>query len=594
MPRSMTARFFSLLIAFIVAGSGSGAPSLAAQNTSAEGLEIMFGARIPMRDGVLLNATIYFPAGPRTPRPVIFAMTPYMTDGYHRHVLPAARRGYVMAVVDTRGRGGSGGVFEPFAVDAKDGYDAIAWLAKQPWSNGKIGMMGGSYGGSNQWAIAKEFPPNLVAIAPTASAYLGVDVPHLGGMSRPYWLQWMTFVSAQVTHPNLFGDQAFWQSRFRALYLDHVPFAALDSVAGNPSATFQRWIDHPTLDGYWSAMSPSPEQLARLDLPIFTRTGIYDADQIGALEHYRRHMRYGSPAAKAKHVLMIGPWDHGGTRTPQTSFGGLSFDSASVFSMGDLEADWYDWVIKGGPRPATLPKRVAYYVTGAEQWKHADSLEAIGANPTTFYLASSGNAAGSIARSGSLTRQQPQPSAADRWRYDPLDTAPGRDERAAPNLSDPRYATELGGRGAIYHTPVFDDETEISGFAKLTLWLTASVRDTDLHAALYEITREGKSILLTEGQLRTRFREGLDRERPLTPGTPARIVIDNFRFTSRRLAAGSRVRLLVQSPNSIHFQRNYNGGGDVSRETRQDAKIAEIQLHHEPERWSLLELPIAR
>ncbi|MHB1328670.1 MAG: CocE/NonD family hydrolase, partial [Gemmatimonadales bacterium] len=475
MQRSMLARFLAVVFAFVLTGVVDGGSALTAQPTSAGNLEISFGVKIPMRDGVELNSTIFFPPGPRTPRPVIFAMTPYMADGYHRHVLPAARRGYVMAVVDVRGRGGSGGVFEPFAVDAKDGYDAIAWLAKQPWSNGKIGMMGGSYGGFNQWSIAKEFPPALVTIAPTASAFLGVDVPHLGGMNRPYWAQWITFVSARVTHPNLFGDQEFWQNRFRALYLNHVPYAALDSVAGNPSPAFQRWIDHPTLDSYWSSMAPSDAQLARLNIPIFTRTGIYDGDQIGALEHYRRHMRYGSAEAKAKHVLMIGPWDHAGTRTPQVSFGGLSFDSASVFSMGDLEADWYDWVIKGGPRPARLPKRVTYYVTGAEEWKHADNLEDIGANPTTFYLTSAGNAAGSVTQSGSLTPQQPAATAADRWRYDPLDIGPGREERAAPDLASARFANELGGRGAIYHTTPFDRPTEISGFAKLTLWLTASV-----------------------------------------------------------------------------------------------------------------------
>src|SRR5690606_16667183 len=134
--RSMLARFLAVVFAFVLTGVVDGGSALTAQPTSAGNLEISFGVKIPMRDGVELNSTIFFPPGPRTPRPVIFAMTPYMADGYHRHVLPAARRGYVMAVVDVRGRGGSGGVFEPFAVDAKDGYDAIAWLAKQPWSNG--------------------------------------------------------------------------------------------------------------------------------------------------------------------------------------------------------------------------------------------------------------------------------------------------------------------------------------------------------------------------------------------------------------------------------------------------------------------------
>src|SRR5689334_22887120 len=98
---------------------------------SAAGIDIRFGQKIPLRDGVKLNATVYVPRGGETQRPIILAMTPYIADGYHTFVLPAARRGYIVAVVDVRGRGSSGGDFDPFAQEARDGYDTIEWLARQ-------------------------------------------------------------------------------------------------------------------------------------------------------------------------------------------------------------------------------------------------------------------------------------------------------------------------------------------------------------------------------------------------------------------------------------------------------------------------------
>src|SRR5262249_43650493 len=178
-------------------------------------------------------------------------------------------------------------------------------------------------------------------------------------------------------------------------------------------------------DEFWTRMAGSPEQLSRLTLPILSRTGMYDGDQIGAMEHYRNHMRYGSAEAKAKHYLMIGPWDHAGTRTPQKKFGGLSFSDASIFDMGELEADWYDWTMKGGQKPARLVKRVVYYVTGAEVWKSADDLDDIGRNPTTLYLTSSGKSANDLFHSGNLVTTAIA-SPGDQWIDDPLDVAPGR------------------------------------------------------------------------------------------------------------------------------------------------------------------------
>src|SRR5206468_2376223 len=149
---------------------------------------------------------------------------------------------------------------------------------------------------------------------------------------------------------------------------------------------------HPTYDGFWKAMVPTPEQYARIDLPILTITGHFDGDQTGALTYYRAHQRYASKETRDRHYLIIGPWDHAGTRTPRRETSGLTFAEASVLDLNALHKEWYDWTMKDGPRPKFLEKKVAYYVTGPdEQWKRADSLESIGAERRTFYLTSDGS-----------------------------------------------------------------------------------------------------------------------------------------------------------------------------------------------------------
>ncbi len=567
-------------------------PDTHAQATAA-GLDIRLGLKVPLRDGVRLNATLYLPKDLGAAAPVILAMTPYIADRYHNFVTPLAKRGYVVAVVDVRGRGSSEGVFDPFAQEAKDGYDTVEWIAQQPWSNGKVAMMGGSYGGFNQWSIVKEFPPHLTTIAPTASAHLGIDFPNDGGIGSRYQMAWISFTTGKTGNGNLFGDGAYWAAKYREMYRKHLPYAVLDSVVGNPSASFKKWLGHRGYDAYWAAMAPSPEQLAKIAVPIFTRTGIYDGDQIGAMEHYRNHMTHGNAEAKAKHYLMIGPWDHAGTRVPQKTFGGLSFGDASMVDMGELEASWYDWTMRGGPQPPLLKKRVAYYLTGAETWKYADDLDEIGRNPSRYFLTSAGRGATDVYNSGLLTDRPPAASAADEWSYDPLDTKPGENEPDdPPDYADPRYALNLDGRGVVYHTAPFGRDVEISGFPKLTLWLTMDVPDTDLFAGLYEITTEGKSILVDDVQLRTRYRNGRDREEMITPGRPTKIELTGWRFMSRLVKKGSRLRLLIQSPNTIHLEKNYNSGGAVAWETAKDARTAHIKLHHEAERWSVLELPV--
>src|SRR6266581_2666191 len=573
--------------------------TVAQQKPAAEepGIDMQWGVKIPARDGAKLNATVFTPHGQKERLPVIFTFTPYIGDSYTDRAVYFAKHGYVYALVDVRGRGNSGGEFEPFVNEGKDGYDVVEWLAKQPYCNGKVTMWGGSYAGFDQWTVLKEFPPHLATIVPAAAAHPGVDFPFQYNIFGTYEMQWLTFTSGVTGNSNLFGSSSFWASNAREMYMAHSAFQSYDKLVGNPSAVFQKWLAHPVPDAYYDAMVPSPEQYKKISLPILTITGHYDGDQPGAFTYYKRHMQYGTPEAKAQHYLIIGPWDHAGTRTPKAEVGGLKFGAASVLDLNKLHTEWYDWAMKAGPRPEFLKKRVAYYLVGADEWKYADSLESIANTTKTFYLSSNG-AAGDVLRSGALTEGKPgaAAAAADSWTYDPLDTRPGAAEpEDDPNpLTSQRAAMNLFGEGAVYHSEPFEEATEVTGFAKLTLWLKMDVPDTDLEADLFEILADGGSVMLTSATMRARYRESLREAKPVSAGVAEKYVFDNFTFFSRQIAKGSRLRLLVRSINSPGAEKNYNSGGVVTAETGKDAKTAHIFLIHDAEHPSALELPVVK
>jgi len=560
-------------------------------------IDLIWAVKLPMRDGVKLNATIYKPKSMPEPLPVVFTFTPYISDTYHERAMYFSRNGYVFALVDVRGRGNSEGKFEPFVNEGRDGHDVVAWLAKQPWSNGKITMWGGSYAGFDQWSVLKEFPAHLSAIVPVASAHPGVDFPFQNNVFTSYEMQWITYTSGVTPQVNLFGEASYWWQKFREMYMQHLPFRDLDKIVGNPSPVFQKWLDNPIPGPYYDAMAPKAEDYKRISVPILSITGHYDGDQLGAMEFYKRHMQFGTPEAKSNHFLIIGPWDHAGTRTPRREVGGLRFGEASMLDMNKLHREWYDWTMKGGKKPDFLKKRVAYYVVGpgAEEWKYADTLEVISNARRTLYLHSTGSA-GDAFHSGSLLDAKPADVKPDTWTYDPLDTRPGELERERnPNyLTDQTSALNLFGNGAVYHSEPFAEATEISGYIKLTAWISMDVPDTDFVAALYEVMPDGTSIQLTAQLLRARYRDSLRQEKLVKPGEINRYDFDRFDWFSRKVSKGSRLRLLIACPNSIRVEKNYNSGGAVANESGKDARTAHITLYHEARYPSSLELPIVK
>ncbi|HZJ61905.1 MAG TPA: CocE/NonD family hydrolase, partial [Kofleriaceae bacterium] len=256
-------------------------------------VQVSWDQKVVMRDGVRISATIYRNPKQTAPVPVVMSMTPYIAEGLAKRGMYYAQHGYVFVAVDARGRGNSEGAFVPGRVEARDGYDVIEWIAKQPWCNGQVATVGGSWGGFTQWSIAKEFPPHLKAMAPTAAVYPGVDYPQRWGIFGTYALRWLSFVHGRTLNNGLFEHPDLWRNAAYELVTSGRAFQDMEDITGMKGTVFRTWLAHPREDAYWQAITPRPEHYAKFRIPILTVTGHYDADQLGAMTYYDRHMAQG-------------------------------------------------------------------------------------------------------------------------------------------------------------------------------------------------------------------------------------------------------------------------------------------------------------
>lgn len=557
-------------------------------------VDLEWEVRVPLRDGTTLGATIYHPSGAHDPRPCVFTLTPYVRDSYHDRGLYFARHGIPFVTVDARGRGTSGGTFRPLIQEAADGYDVVEWLARQPYCNGKVAMWGGSYAGYDQWVTAAGRPPHLATIVPVASPTAGVDFPARNNTFAPYDMQWLTFTSGKAVQQHLFEDDAYWRTANLRFLESGAAFRALDRVLGNPSATYQEWLAHPDLDAYWDSYNPTAAQYAALTLPILTITGMYDDDQPGAIAHYERYMQAASPAGRARHYLVIGPWDHPGTRTPKAEFLGLKFGPASLVDLPQLHLDWYRYAMEGGPLPSFLRKPVAYYVSGAEQWRYADTLESVTARSEAFYLDSRGDEANDLYHAGSLVASGPARGAPDAYHDDPRDLARARVEAGidTDSILDQRSLLANPAK-LVYLSAPFTRDEELSGFFRLEAWLAIDQADTDFVVTVSEVAADGTILRLSSDVQRARYRESLRAPKPVTTREPLRYDFSRFTFASRLVRQGSRLMVCIAAANSLFDQRNYNTGGTVADETRADARPVTVRLYHDAKHRSALYVPYA-
>lgn len=561
-------------------------------------IEIIINQKIKMTDGIHLSANIYKPEEMKEPLPAIFTFTPYISDEGQKRGPFFARHGYVYVHVDVRGRGNSGGEFYPLeGIEGADGARVVEWIARQPWCNGSVAMRGGSYRGMVQWQILNRFPPSLKTIVPTAAAAPGVDVPMLNNISISYLPQWLAFTAGKTGNVNLFSDYKYWMNKFYKMYSQHLPFAKLAEITHSNQKIFKRYLSHPYIDDFWKAIMIPDETYKKINIPILSITGHFDADQPGALHYFYKHMQLGKPGIKEKHYLVVGPWDHSGTRYPQKELGGLSFGDDSVIDMEQLHLEWYDWILKGKEKPEFLKKRICYYLLNENKWKYKDNLEDISNQTMVWYLSSQNGQANDVFHSGFL---KPTPPAAnqkpDVFNYDPLKIVSKEKfmnsvlNEAKEGLTDQSKAYEED--KLIYHSAPLERSIEMAGYVKLTIYVQLNVPDTDLTMNMYAISPEGKQIPLSYDFLRIRYRNSLSKPELAVPGKIYRCKLGKSVFIAGKLEKGTRLRLIISCLNSPYFEKNYNSGGLISEETAADARTAIIKLYHDKKYPGLLELPV--
>jgi putative CocE/NonD family hydrolase len=572
------------------------------------GYDIEMSRMIPMRDGVQLEAWIFKPSHLKAKAPAVLTLTQYdIDDGRRGNVAAYTRRGYVFVQVYVRGRGRSGGVkSDNLGLQVgRDGYDVVEWIAAQSWSDGRVVMFGGSFVGMTQWRTAAQHPPHLAAIAPYVPIYPGWDVPNTNGIPQAWSAVILGYTSGRSLNTGFIANQSYWAGKMLEQYAAYRPFRELDDAIGiaqddwsmtddrGQKLSFMKmWLDHVGDELFNLAAEPKSQDYARMDFPVLTATGYFDDDQPGALRYYRGHVRDAPAAAVSQGYLVIGPWDHGGTQKPTKEIEGLAIPDAAVIDMDALHADWYDWVLGRGPKPAFLHDRVAYFMMGADEWRYAKTLEAASSGKALNLYLSAPEGPRDVFHSGSLsqspTGQEPPAIVVD-------------DPHELPELEVAKYAenedlkSQFRGfqkRAISFHSEPFERDTEVAGQMCLKLQVEADAPDFDLWAQVLMVLPDGSTLRLGEDIRRARFRNGAFKQELLKPNQIVEIPFE-FYWMARRIPAGARLRLTIAPLNSPNFQKNYNTGDRIGYEKPEDIRVAHIKLFHDAEHASQLILPLA-
>lgn len=517
-------------------------------------------------DGATVCATVVRPRSAAGRLPTLLNFTIYADP---ITTLNEARRsasnGYVGVTGTSRGKACSRDVAVPYEHDGDDAAALIDWIAAQPWSDGRVGMYGGSYEGFTQWAAAKRRPKALKALMPSVTGAPGLDVPMEGGIFYGFQYYWPYYVTnnRQVDDAPM-QDYARWNRMYRQWYLSGRAYRELPQIDGTPNPFYLRWLSHPDYDAYWQAMIPYRDEFAALDLPVLTTTGYYDGAQIGALYYLREHYRY---RPQAEHYLVIGPYNHisgqRGTVATGTDLRGYQLDPQAQIDIGELRYQWFDYVFKGAPKPALLADRINYQVMGANEWKHAPSLAAMAQRRQRLYL----GAAGSDGRHA-FAAQAP---AADTYAEQTIDLRDRRDaDRIVPggNIVDRELDTA---ESLVFVSEPFAEAEEFSGLFSGRLDVATNKRDFDFNISLYELMPDQRYFELSRYQSRASYVGDVSRRQLLQPDRRTVLNFEAGRATSKRMQRGSRLVAVVSVLRNPQQEINYGSGKAVAAESIADA-----------------------
>lgn len=527
--------------------------------------------RVRMRDGVRLCTNIFRPEG--TGRiPALLVRTPYgkgsdLAAAYE----PFLKAGYAVVVQDVRGRGHSEGTFRPLEQEENDGYDTLAWIGGQSWSNGRVGMVGASYLGIVQWKAALSGSPYLKAISP---AVAGSDefedrfYSKGGAMKLGHRLSWL---AGNLRLPGL------PQPKFEE-YVRHLPLRTSDRAAAGREIDFwQTALHHPIYDDYWKMVSTGAH-IGGVKAPALIFAGWYDNFAENDLEAFHLLRRLGREAQ-----IVVGPWPH----NVPSGFPGFDFGPEANLAIRRIQLEWFDRWLKGvsQERGAGSPARL--FLMGANRWKEAQEWPPP-AEPLRLHLWNGGRLA---------EKTPPRRNKPDSFLYDPRKPAPTMGGAVCCNPKifpwGPMDQRPLEARKdvLVYTTEPLREELEVTGPVRAVLWVSTSAPDTDFTAKLIDVWPDGRAINLCDGILRLRYRNSLERLELAKPGQVYRITIEAG-VTSNLFRKGHRIRLHISSSNFPRFDRNPNTGRDIADET--ELRPARQTIYHDAGRPSHLLLPVRK
>jgi uncharacterized protein len=533
---------------------------------------IEHGVVAKMRDGTVLRADIYRPttAGQF---PVILKRTPY-----DKHNVDAAdfgvkgaSRGYVVINQDVRGRYTSDGEWYPFLHESNDGYDTVEWAAALPYSNGKVGMYGGSYVGATQMLAAIARPPHLAGICPVVTASNYHDGwTYQGGAFEQWFNESWTSGLAQDTlnrsvrsHTNAMSG--IWTLPLTGYPLFEVPQRTSDSDGLRSLAPyFLDWLAHPDYDDYWKRWSIE-DHYSDVAVPSLTVAAWYDIFLGGSLNNYIGVKMHGeNEAARNGQRLLVTIGGHAGSGR---KVGDLDFGPAAEFNEDEITLAWYDYLFKNVTNDFASPKLVRIFVMGANQWRDEDDWPLARAHNARYFLHSGGKANSTLGN-GSLVTAAPHSEDPDQYIYDPANPAPTIGgplccdaEHLAPGPRDQR-AVEARADVLVYSTTPLTQDLEITGPVQLELFARSSAVDTDFTAKLVDVWPNGFAQNLTEGIVRARYRSSPAKPELMNPGQIYKFTIDLW-STANVFLKGHRLRLEISSSNFPRFDRNLNTGQEA-------------------------------
>lgn len=499
---------------------------------------------IPMRDGARLSAYLYFPKGDG-PWPVIFQQryAAINSAGTRKASAKLAEGGYVVAMVNYRGTHLSEGRYVAYRAlqwgGLRDGYDTCEWLAKQPWSTGKVGTFGGSQGGYAQNYLAVTRPPHLVCQFMTDT---GLSLFHegyrIGGTTRP--------------------------ERFKGM-------AANCRNPEDNDAVLAEWFSHPHYDDYWRA-EDCTLHFAKMNVPCFTLGSWFDFMNQGSIASFIGRRHQGGPNSRGNQWLLIGPWLHGGSKGNRIAE--LTFPENAAFDLTGQMLRWFDFWLKGIPNGVTNEPPVRYYAMGAtggtnapgNVWRAAGDWP-VNATSTALYLHPGGR----------LNAERPQGDAATSYVSDPFHPMemPGRSFLGAKDARPFERQSEV----RTFTTEPLTTPVEWTGRIHAELHISSTARDTDFIVRVSDVYPDGRSMLLVDYPWRARYREGFDHEALLEPGKVCQLAFP-VGWISQVFNTGHRIRVTVASTGAPLYEPNPQTGEPLTIEFPRNAVVATNSIHH--------------